>query len=218
MEERRSTWGYELGDAADLMENSPSGRVTGQYVFCKLGMPADFPAAVSGKIALIERGELSFADKAKNAKAAGAIGVIVFNNLPGSFGGNDVWKHQITLYLRSRETFDGDPPTAYYRLFRLITKGVPASSGVPMLNQTVHPSCYSMDVPSIAAKLLQPTNTVTSEDHWARTSDERLDEWLSFSDAGRAFILLVALGDSASEETRTELLTILNSLNFEGGS
>jgi len=75
------------GIAADLMENSPSGRVTGQYVFCKLGMPADFPAAVSGKIALIERGELSFADKAKNAKAAGAIGVIVFNNLPGSFGG-----------------------------------------------------------------------------------------------------------------------------------
>ena len=44
---------------------------------------------------------------------------------PGSFGGMDVWKHQVTLYLRARETFDGDPPTAYYRLFRLITKGVP---------------------------------------------------------------------------------------------
>ena len=68
---------------------------------------------------------------------------------PGSFGGNDVWKHQVTLYLRSRETFDGDPPTAYYRLFRLITKGVPESAGMPMLNVTVHPSCYPMDVPSI---------------------------------------------------------------------
>jgi hypothetical protein len=44
---------------------------------------------------------------------------------PGSFGGVDVWRHQVTLYLRARETFDGDPPTAYYRLFRLITKGVP---------------------------------------------------------------------------------------------
>jgi hypothetical protein len=32
------------------------------------------------------------------------------------------------LYLRARETFEGDPPTAYYRLFRLITKGVPASA------------------------------------------------------------------------------------------
>ena len=50
---------------------------------------------------------------------------------PGSFGGMDVWKHQVTLYLRARETSDGDPPTAYYRLFRLITKGVPDSTGRP---------------------------------------------------------------------------------------
>ena len=68
---------------------------------------------------------------------------------PGTFGGNDVWKHQVSLYLRARETFDGDPPTAYYRLFRLITKGVPESTGLPLLNSTVHPSCYPMDVPSI---------------------------------------------------------------------
>ena len=68
---------------------------------------------------------------------------------PGTFGGMDVWKHQITLYLRARETFDGDPPTAYYRLFRLITKGVPASADVAMLNATVHPSCYPMDLPMI---------------------------------------------------------------------
>lgn len=68
---------------------------------------------------------------------------------PGGFGGFDVWKHSVTLYIRARETFDGDPPTAYYRLFRLITKGVPASAGVPMLNVTVHPSCYPMDLPLI---------------------------------------------------------------------
>jgi subtilisin family serine protease len=75
------------GIAADLMQNSPAGRISGAYVYCKLGKPADFPAAVSGKIALIERGELTFAEKAKNAKAAGAIGVIIFNNLPGGFNG-----------------------------------------------------------------------------------------------------------------------------------
>jgi hypothetical protein len=68
---------------------------------------------------------------------------------PGTFGGVDVWKHQVTLYLRARETLEGDPPTAYYRLFRLITKGVPASAGVPMINATVHPSCYPMDLPLI---------------------------------------------------------------------
>ena len=68
---------------------------------------------------------------------------------PASFGGVDVWRHQVTLYLRARETFDGDPPTAYYRLFRLITKGVPASVGVQMMNATVHPSCHPMDLPLI---------------------------------------------------------------------
>ncbi len=63
---------------------------------------------------------------------------------PGSFGGVDVWKHQINLYLRA-----GDMPTAYYRLFRLITKGVPAGSGQPMLNTTIHADCYPMDLPLI---------------------------------------------------------------------
>src|SRR5664279_5684355 len=59
---------------------------------------------------------------------------------PGSFGGMDVWKHQVTLFLRAKETFAGDPPSAYYRLFRLLTKGVAAEIGQPMLNATVHPS------------------------------------------------------------------------------
>jgi hypothetical protein len=68
---------------------------------------------------------------------------------PGSYGGVDAWKHQVTLYLRARETFDGDPPTSYYRLFRLITKGVPSSLGVPLINAAVHPSCYPMDLPLI---------------------------------------------------------------------
>jgi len=80
---------------------------------------------------------------------APAIMVAWQGTQPGSFGGMDVWRHQVALYLRAAETFDGDPPTAYYRLFRLITKGVPASLGVPLLNATVHPSCHPMDLPLI---------------------------------------------------------------------
>jgi hypothetical protein len=68
---------------------------------------------------------------------------------PGSFSGMDVWKHQVTLFLRARETFEGDPPAAYYRLFRLITKGEPMAGEVPMMNTSVHPSCYPMDLPMI---------------------------------------------------------------------
>lgn len=68
---------------------------------------------------------------------------------PGGFGGADVWVHRLALYLRARETLEGDPPTSYYRLFRLITRGVPLSAGVPLLYAAVHPNCYPMDVPSI---------------------------------------------------------------------
>ncbi len=67
---------------------------------------------------------------------------------PGSFSGMDVWKHQITLFLRAGERASASA-TPYYRLFRLITKGVPTASGQPMLNSTIHPNCYPMDLPLI---------------------------------------------------------------------
>jgi len=40
---------------------------------------SDFPGAVSGNIALIQRGTCTFATKAQNALDAGAVGVIIFN-------------------------------------------------------------------------------------------------------------------------------------------
>ena len=80
---------------------------------------------------------------------APAVMAVWQGTAPGTFGTADVWKHQVTLYLRARETDESDPPAAYYRLFRLITKGVPEGTEVPMLNATVHPSCYPMDLPLI---------------------------------------------------------------------
>jgi Zn-dependent M28 family amino/carboxypeptidase len=41
--------------------------------------PADFPAATSGAISLIQRGTCPFVQKLANAQAAGAVGVILFN-------------------------------------------------------------------------------------------------------------------------------------------
>ncbi|MED1605849.1 S8 family serine peptidase [Cytobacillus kochii] len=47
-----------------------------------LGYP-DQLTEVAGKYAMIQRGELSFVDKAINAQAAGAVGVIIYNNTDG---------------------------------------------------------------------------------------------------------------------------------------
>lgn len=52
-----------------------------------LGKTGDFPAAVVGKFALISRGEISFADKVKNAIAAGAVGAVIYNNEAGLIQG-----------------------------------------------------------------------------------------------------------------------------------
>src|SRR5262249_26443573 len=58
--------------------------------------PSDFgPGLFTGKIALIQRGTCTFAQKVQNAKAAGAVGVIIFNEgnpgrtaaFSGSLGG-----------------------------------------------------------------------------------------------------------------------------------
>lgn len=61
--------------------------LSGKIYDCGFGYPADFPAAVSGQIALISRGTLTFAEKVANAKAAGAIAAIIYNNEPGPFAG-----------------------------------------------------------------------------------------------------------------------------------
>ncbi len=66
-------------DAVPLT-GSKLGVVTGEYVYCGLGKAGEFPASVSGKIALIKRGEIRFSEKARRAKESGAIGAAIYNN------------------------------------------------------------------------------------------------------------------------------------------
>ncbi len=56
-----------------------------EMVYIGLGTPEEIAAAggVEGKIALVQRGTLTFSDKCTNAANAGAIAVILFNNVSG---------------------------------------------------------------------------------------------------------------------------------------
>lgn len=73
-----STFGAALGDFNNF------GTVTAPYT---VTTPANGCTAIStalaGKIALINRGACTFATKVRNAEAAGAIGVLVVNNVAG---------------------------------------------------------------------------------------------------------------------------------------
>ena len=68
---------------------SAGGEVTAELVPAGLGRPQDFPLeGLKGRIALIERGELSFSDKVTNAAAAGAAAVVIYNNVEGPLRGD----------------------------------------------------------------------------------------------------------------------------------
>ncbi len=61
--------------------------ITSKLYHCGLGNPSEFPAAVSGNIALIQRGTLTFAAKVTNAMKAGAVAAVIYNNTTVSFNG-----------------------------------------------------------------------------------------------------------------------------------
>jgi aminopeptidase YwaD len=69
------------------MTQSGSGRAQALLVAAGKGSPAEFPPSTAGNVALIERGDLTFQDKVSNAIAAGAAGVVIYNNQDGTFLG-----------------------------------------------------------------------------------------------------------------------------------
>ncbi|MFZ2493197.1 MAG: S8 family serine peptidase [Thermoanaerobaculia bacterium] len=70
------------------MEFAPKTNGTsGTLVSCGQGQAGEFPASVAGNIALIQRGTIDFVTKSNNAKAAGAIAAIIYNNVAGDFTG-----------------------------------------------------------------------------------------------------------------------------------
>jgi Zn-dependent M28 family amino/carboxypeptidase len=76
--------------STNIMTYSGSGSTTapvstlGVITGCEAADFAGFPA---GNIALISRGVCTFATKATNAQAAGASGVVIYNNRPGELNG-----------------------------------------------------------------------------------------------------------------------------------
>ena len=65
-----------------------SGIVKGEMIEAGLGYDEDYEGVdVTGKIALVGRGDISFEEKETNAADNGAIGVVVYNNEPRFYFG-----------------------------------------------------------------------------------------------------------------------------------
>jgi subtilisin family serine protease len=89
-----ATWN-SVAHSGGMMTGSAIASATGNAYYCNTGgLASDFPAGVSGNIAHIRRGgtdgsgaTLTFQTKVLNALNAGAIGVIISNNVAGGFSG-----------------------------------------------------------------------------------------------------------------------------------
>jgi len=71
--------------ASTSFTQSPLGNATGEVVDCNLAEQSCENA--QNKICLIERGQITFSEKAINCEAGGGIGVIIYNNEPGDISG-----------------------------------------------------------------------------------------------------------------------------------
>jgi len=95
---------------------TPEGGITAELLFASLAYPENFTGRnFTGKIALIERGELYFYEKVRNAHEAGAIGTVTYNNQPGNFLGTLINQSETPAISISRE--DGN------YLLNLMTNG-----------------------------------------------------------------------------------------------
>ena len=81
---------------ANILSGTASGQAAGPLVFVGLAGPADMPTeGLEGKIALIERGEITFGSKVTQVREAGAAGAVIFNNRGGPFRGTLGGRSQI---------------------------------------------------------------------------------------------------------------------------
>jgi subtilisin family serine protease len=96
------------------MTGSAIASATGNAFYCGTGgLPTDFPAPVAGNIAHIRRGgvdaggvTLTFQAKVQNAINAGAVGVVISNNVAGGFTGT--LNMNVNMPVASISQADGD--------------------------------------------------------------------------------------------------------------
>jgi aminopeptidase YwaD len=74
---------------ANTLTYSIAGQIEAPLVAVGLGQTSDLVGVdLTGKIALVQRGTLRFSEKVANAAAAGALGVVVYNDSPGAVQGS----------------------------------------------------------------------------------------------------------------------------------
>lgn len=91
--------------------STPANGLARPIYACGLGRVGDFPTAVSGNIAFIQRGTITFAEKVTNAMAAGAVAAVIYDNTtstittnPWTLGTTGAWIPAIRISQANGQT------------------------------------------------------------------------------------------------------------------
>lgn len=154
--------GSTVYDGAGMEFAATTTGITATSYYCNTGEAAeDFPAGVNGNIALILRGNTTFAEKTTMAMNAGAAAVIIYNNEPGGFAGTlgeaGDWVPVISLSGEDGEALRalGTPTVTYvnapgnYDYYDGTSMACPHVAGVAALVLAANPALSNGDVRSI---------------------------------------------------------------------
>jgi serine protease len=153
------------------MEGSPIMSGTGRLVDC--GTAEATCPGVGGHVCLIERGNISFADKVLACEAGSGAAAIIYNNVPGSFGGT-LGETVTTIPSVSVSAEDGakmllgqlgssstvEVAVGNYAFFDGTSMATPHVSGVAALIWNNSPGCSADDVRTAMAATAEDLGTV----------------------------------------------------------
>ncbi len=144
--------------AANAMENQ--GSASGSLY--NLGTGEAIDNGASGRICLIQRGNISFHDKVKACQDSGGLGAVIYNNAAGSFGGTLGDTNATSIPAVTVSDTDGAAMLANVGMSASINIGAgnygkmsgtsmasPHVAGVAALVWSHHPSCTNVEIRNV---------------------------------------------------------------------
>ena len=147
------------GYAAAGMSGSPRGTATAALYHFGLGTAVDFGA--TGKVCLINRGAVAFADKVLNCQASGGVAAVIYNSLGrgmlfGTLGGaatsipsigtSNAFGDVLVTMIGQSATVSVVPDPALYAYFSGTSMATPHVSGVAALVWSHFPNCSAKQI------------------------------------------------------------------------